>query len=218
MIRALVFDFDGVILDTETALVEACKEIHRRSGIPCNSTQLLKEVGQASSSCNPWRHFPPSVDRRALNRRLSRLANQSIIQLPVMPGVLALVQAAKAQGLFIGIASNSSTARVESHLRSRGLISLFGVIAGRDAGCAPKPAPDLYRRVLRHFRLQGSEAVAFEDSETGVLAAKRAGLHVVAIPNASTFHHDFASADMRLPSLAGSELDTICGVVEALRT
>ena len=70
----------------------------------------------------------------------------------------------------------------------------------------PKPEPDLYRLVLNQFGLRGHEAIAFEDSHTGTLAAKRAGLWVVAVPNASTSHHDFGHVDLEVGSLADCRL------------
>jgi beta-phosphoglucomutase-like phosphatase (HAD superfamily) len=71
---------------------------------------------------------------------------------------------------------------------------------------APKPEPDLYRLVLSHFGLRPHEAIAFEDSHTGTLAAKRAGIWVVAVPNESTGHHDFDHVDLRATSLADCRL------------
>ena len=74
------------------------------------------------------------------------------------------------------------------------------------AAPSPKPEPDLYKLVLQRFGLRGFEAIAFEDSHTGSLAAKRANLWCVAAPNASTAHHDFKHADVRVSSLAEIEL------------
>ena len=84
--------------------------------------------------------------------------------------------------------------------------ALFDFLACREDVASPKPEPDLYRHVLEHFGLRGHEAIAFEDSHTGTLAAKRAGLWVVAVPNVSTGHHDFSQADLRVASLADCRL------------
>jgi len=97
-------------------------------------------------------------------------------------------------------------AHVEGHLKRLGLLARFDFLACRGDVASPKPEPDLYRLVLGHFGLRAREAIAFEDSHTGTLAAKRAGLWVVAVPNASTGHHDFGSADLLVESLADCRL------------
>jgi beta-phosphoglucomutase-like phosphatase (HAD superfamily) len=86
------------------------------------------------------------------------------------------------------------------------MLGLFGFIACREDVASPKPEPDLYRHVLGHFGLRAHEAIAFEDSRAGTLAAKRAGIWVVAVPNVSTGHHDFGHADLRVASLADCRL------------
>jgi beta-phosphoglucomutase-like phosphatase (HAD superfamily) len=95
---------------------------------------------------------------------------------------------------------------VEGHLGRLGLLDLFDFIACREDVASPKPEPDLYRLVLNEFGLRPHEAIAFEDSHTGTLAAKRAGLWVVAVPNPSTSHHDFGHVDLRVGSLADCRL------------
>jgi HAD superfamily hydrolase (TIGR01509 family) len=120
--------------------------------------------------------------------------------------VTALIDEGRQAGLGIGLASNSSHAHVEGHLARLGLRERFSFIACREDAPAPKPEPDLYRLVLAHFGIRGHEAIAFEDSHTGTLAAKRAGLWVVAVPNLSTGHHDFGNADFRTASLADCRL------------
>ena len=89
--------------------------------------------------------------------------------------------------------------------------SQFDFIACRGDTPSPKPEPDLYKLVLNRFGLRGHEAIAFEDSHTGSLAAKRAHLWTVAVPNESTAHHDFAHADLQVSSLAEV---TVAGLVE----
>jgi HAD superfamily hydrolase (TIGR01509 family) len=113
---------------------------------------------------------------------------------------------AKAAALRIGLASNSSHSHVGGHLTRLGLAERFDFIACREDVTSPKPEPDLYRLVLNHFAIRGHEAIAFEDSHTGTLAAKRAGLWVVAVPNISTGHHDFGHVNLRIPSLAHCRL------------
>jgi HAD superfamily hydrolase (TIGR01509 family) len=202
MIRAFVFDFDGLILDTESALIGAYAEIHRRHGLPFDRDLFLRSVGHADYSFDPWHAFEKRADRAALEIERRQYNRESDKLLPILPGVVALLDDARAAGLRLAIASNSGHTHVEGHLGRLGLAEYFEFFACREDVPSPKPAPDLYQLVLKHLGLSGHQAVAFEDSHTGSLAAKRAGLWVVAAPGPSTAHHDFAPADWRVTSLA----------------
>lgn len=202
MIRALIFDFDGLILDTETPLIDAYAEVHARHQVPFDRALFIRSVGVATYSFDPWHGFAPHTDRAALELERTAAKKDLLLRQPVLPGVLDLLTTARAAGLRLGLASNSEHAWVDPHLQRLGLFSHFDFLACREDAPSPKPEPDLYKLVLNRFGLRGHEAIAFEDSHTGSLAAKRANCHVVAIPNESTAHHDLAHADLRLGSLA----------------
>lgn len=209
MIRAIVLDFDGLILDTESAVIDAYRAMHIEHGVPFDEVLFRRSVGHADYSFDPWRGFDPRVDRAALEivrRRRNREIDQT---LPILPGVVSLLDAARARHLKIALASNSRHPHCEGHLTRLGLIGYFDFLACREDVPSPKPEPDLYKHVLNHFGLRGRDAIAFEDSHTGSLAAKRAGLWTVAVPNASTAHHDFSHVDLRLGSLAETTLDRL---------
>jgi len=202
MIRALVFDFDGLILDTESALIRAYGDVHAAHGVAFDEALFLRSVGHADYAFDPWHAFEKRADRVALEierRDRNRARN---LELPILPGVVTLLDAARENSLPVGLASNSSHEHCEGHLERLGLLERFAFLACRDDVASPKPEPDLYRLVLNRFGLRGMEAIAFEDSHTGSIAAKRAGLWCVAAPNVSTAHHDFAHVDLRVASLA----------------
>jgi HAD superfamily hydrolase (TIGR01509 family) len=206
MIRSLIFDFDGLILDTETALIDAYGDVHGAHGIPFDRPLFTRSVGHADYAFDPWKAFGGPADRPALElerRRFNTLRNETQ---PILPGVIALIGEARAAGLKVGLASNSGHEHVDGHLARLGMTALFDFVACRGDVPSPKPEPDLYRLVLTHFGIRGSEAIAFEDSHTGTLAAKRAGAWVVAVPNVSTGHHDFGHVDLRVASLADCRL------------
>jgi HAD superfamily hydrolase (TIGR01509 family) len=206
MIRALIFDFDGLVLDTETALIDAYGDVHLADGKPFDRPLFTRSVGHADYSFDPWREFGPGADRPALEARRQAFNRARNEAQPILPGVLELIGEARKAGLGIGLASNSNRAHVAGHLERLGLSALFDFVACREDVASPKPEPDLYRLVLNHFGLRGHEAIAFEDSRTGTLAAKRAGIWVVAVPNASTGHHDFSHVDLQVASLADCRL------------
>ncbi len=202
MLRALVFDFDGLIVDTETPLIDSYAVVHAAHGVAFDRPLFIRSVGHADYAFDPWRAFGPAADRPALERERQLSKGDRLLRQPVLPGVVALLDAARAGGLHVALASNSDHAWCEGHLGRLGLLDRFAFLACREDVPSPKPEPDLYKLVLRQFGLRGHEAVAFEDSHTGSLAAKRANLWTVVAPNASTAHHDFAHADLRVGSLA----------------
>ena len=209
MIRALVFDFDGLILDTETPLIDAYAEIHLRHSVAFDRALFLRSVGHADYTFDPWHGFSQHADRAALELERRACKDELLLRQPVLPGVLALLDAARAGGLRVGLASNSHHDWVDPHLTRLGLIDCFDFIACREDAPSPKPEPDLYRLVVNSFGLRGHEAIAFEDSHAGSLAAKRANLWAVAVPNESTAHHDFSHVDLRVTSLAEVQLDNL---------
>lgn len=207
MIQALVFDFDGLIIDTETPLIEAYAAVHARHGVPFDRARFIRSVGHAEYAFDPWHGFSPHADRAALELERRTVKSDLLARQPVLPGVAELIAAARAHQLRIGLASNSEHAWVEPHLQRIGLLARFDFLACREDAPSPKPEPDLYRLVLNRFGLRGHEAIAFEDSATGVLAAKRAHLWAIAVPGPSTAHHDLSPADLRVTSLAEISLD-----------
>jgi HAD superfamily hydrolase (TIGR01509 family) len=209
MIRALVFDFDGLILDTETPLIDAYGEIHLRHGVAFDRALFLRSVGQAEYAFDPWHGFSPHSDRAALELERRACKDERMLRQPVLPGVRELLDAARAGGLRVGLASNSPHEWVEPHLSRLGLFGSFDFIACREDAHSPKPEPDLYKLVLTRFGLRGCEAIAFEDSHSGSLAAKRANLWAVAVPNESTAHHDFSHVDLKVASLADVTLEDL---------
>ncbi|MEY2879579.1 MAG: hypothetical protein RLZZ15_1959 [Verrucomicrobiota bacterium] len=204
MIRALFFDFDGLILDTETALIEAYGDVHAEHGKAFDRVEFLRAVGHVDFSFDPWRAFAGATDadRAALETRRRECNERRTLAQPILPGVVALLDAGAAAGLTLAVVSNSSHGHVEGQLRRLGLHARFSFFACRGDAPSPKPEPDLYKLALARFGLRGPEAVAFEDSHTGSLAARRAHCRVVAVPGASTRHHDFSHADVRVDSLA----------------
>ncbi|HUJ42874.1 MAG TPA: HAD-IA family hydrolase [Opitutaceae bacterium] len=206
MIRALIFDFDGLIIDTETPLIDAWAALHERAGRAYSRADAHRLVGQVEVEFDPWVAFGPAADREALEAEHRRLSRDLTAQQPILPGVLACLQDARALGLQLAIASNSSREHVAQHLARLGLNPYFALTCCREDVAAGKPAPDLYLRAIQRFGVTPAEAIALEDSTAGTLAARAAGLWTVAVPNPSTHRHDFSAAHLVLSSLADTSL------------
>ena len=209
MIRALVFDFDGLIVDTESALIAAYAEVHAAHGVAFNEAEFIRTVGHADYDFDPWHAFEKRADRLQLEFERRERNRELDLHLPILPGVAEIVEVAEKRGLSIGLASNSVRAHCERHLARIGLLPRFRFLACREDVAAPKPAPDLYKLVLDRFGTTGPQTIAFEDSHSGSLAAKRAGINVVAVPNVSTRYHELGHADLVLQSLADTDLDAL---------
>jgi HAD superfamily hydrolase (TIGR01509 family) len=206
MIRALVFDFDGLILDTETPILDAWEQIHGRAGLACVRQEALDLIGEVDHEYDLWKAFGADADRHALKQEHRRLTRALIEKQPLLPGVRERLDEARQLGLSLAIASNSPHRWIDLHLPRRGLVEYFQTIRCRDDVARGKPEPDVYQAVLNALGLDGREAIALEDSSAGSLAAKRAGLHCIAVPNDCTRRHDFSHADLQVASLADVSL------------
>ncbi|MBK9991815.1 MAG: HAD-IA family hydrolase [Verrucomicrobia bacterium] len=209
MIRALVFDFDGLILDTETPIIEAWAQMHMNAGLPCQPQEALDLIGEVDHEFDLWKAFGANADRDALTQEHRRIKRALTEKQPVLPGVRERIEEARRLGLKLAIASNSPHIWIERHLPRLGLMEYFPTIRCRDDVTRGKPEPDVYHAVIAALGINSAEAIAFEDSKAGTVAAKRAGLRCIAVPNYCTRHHDFSHADLRLTSLAEIELKNL---------
>lgn len=208
-LRGLIFDFDGLIVDTETATFEAWRQVHEEDGRTADPRVLHAVVGHVGIVADLWTAYPQSHDRARLAGRFLDYTRQRCHHAPVLPGVVALIDAAQKAGLRLAVASNSSHRHVEGHLSERGLLDRFSTVVCREDVPHGKPAPDLYLEALSRLGLPAAEAVAFEDSLPGHQAAAAAGLRVVVVPNPSTAGDVFPHATWRVASLTEVTLDNL---------
>jgi len=210
--KLVIFDFDGLILDTEVPVYRAWQELYDEHGHELPLERWAQCLGTAGAF-DPCADLAGLVGRAldiAMLRQRHRVRTDALIgEQSVLPGVLERLAEAQAMGLTLGVASSSGRAWVEGHLGRLGLLDRFHAI--RCAGDVErvKPDPALYRAVLGATGVDAADAVAIEDSPNGVLAAKRAGLACVAVPNALTAQLDLRAADLRLASLADITLETL---------
>lgn len=203
--RALIFDFDGLILDTEGPIYRSWKEVYEAHGVALPFELWVKTIGSSNQAFHPQHHLEEKLGRElpqdVLDRRVDRRVELVLAQ-PLLPGVADLVEAARAAGLKAGVASSSSRDWVDGHLQRLGIRDRFDCLCTRDDVEQVKPEPDLYLAALDCLGVAAVEAVAIEDSPNGITAAKRAGLRCVAVPNPITAGLDLSQADVRLTSLA----------------
>jgi len=208
MPAALIFDFDGLILDTETPLIDAWDQVHREHGLTFDRAGGHRIIGHSGVAYDPWAAFPAAVDRQILEARFEAVKEQIIIHQPILPGVEALLATASTRSIPLGVASNSFHHHVDRHLARLGLRHYFNAVACREDVANPKPQPDVYLEACRRLSVDPTACIAFEDSAPGHTAAAAAGITVIVVPNPSTQHDDFPHADQVLASLAEFDLPT----------
>jgi HAD superfamily hydrolase (TIGR01509 family) len=212
-LRAALLDFDGLILDTESAGFEALRRVFAAHGATYTLADYLQIVGTHNFVRDPLQLLETSigrsVDRAAFAAACREQETELHRHLVVLPGVTDLLAAARARGWKLGVVSSSSHQWVDGLLRQHGLFEHFDTIVCSGDAPRVKPEPDLYLEALRRLGVVANEAVAFEDSYNGSLAAKRAGLWCVAVPNAITRSQDFAHCDRVVGSLAGFDLASL---------
>ncbi|CAG7649555.1 Validoxylamine A 7'-phosphate phosphatase [Paenibacillus solanacearum] len=205
MIKAIIFDFDGLILDTETPEFESFQEMYRAHGCELTLDVWGTCIGTGPEAFNPYDHLESllgaAYDRESA-RTLRRERHERKMQdAELRPGVRQYLAQGQEMGLRIGLASSSTNEWVTKYLSRYGLLGEFECLCTRDMVARVKPDPELYLRALAALGVQPHEAIAFEDSPNGTLAAKRAGMFCVTIPNPVTAQLSFGEYDMRLDSM-----------------
>ena len=216
MIKAIIFDFDGLILDTETPDFESWRQTYASFNCELSLEVWGEYIG--TTTFNPYEYLESllgySVDRTAVHAARKVIDNELIAQQTILPGVVDYLDEAQALGLRVALASSSDHRWVDAHLTRLGLFARFPIICcADDVGGRPKPDPAVYRLAIERLGISPHEGLALEDSRNGVLAGKEAGLWVTAVPNQMTQHLNFDHADFRIVSLTEMSLQTLIAKV-----
>jgi HAD superfamily hydrolase (TIGR01509 family) len=212
-IRAFLFDFDGLILDTETASRAGWERLYRDHGHELPAEKWATVVG-TTEAWSPMDHLEELVgrelERDSLNER--RYAHEiSMIEAEELrPGIADYITTAERRGLKRAIVSSASRWWIDMHLeRLEQAVGWDAILtADRDPSRA-KPTPTMYLEALDVLDVAAREAVVFEDSPNGVRAAKAAGIFVVAVPNSVTRDFGLDEADLVVESLAALPPDEL---------
>ncbi len=215
-INSLIFDFDGLILDTETAEIDAWKAIYAERGFAFPMARWAPNVGVWGAALfDPAQYLHEltndSLDVSAVRTRHHDESAELILRQPILDGVQDYLTEAHRQQLRLAVASSSPHYWVDKHLSRLGLTHHFEkIVCGDDVPPGrTKPHPDIYLKALSGLRIRADEAIAFEDSPNGVKAARAAGLFVVAVPNPTTSLLNLDGADLTVNSLASVSLEDL---------
>nr|WP_319826546.1 HAD-IA family hydrolase [Thalassovita sp.] len=222
MLRALIFDVDGTLAETEEAHRAAFNSTFKAWGLGWewgrdDYAWLLKTTG-GKERIRRFQQDLPAGARRLADDEIAVLhmektrAYADILgrgELALRPGVRELIAAARAAGLKLAVATTTNLPNVDALARCGWGVAaeqVFDVIAAGDQVQAKKPAPDVFELAMGRLGLPARECLAFEDSRNGVLSATAAGLRVVVTPSAYTAGDDFTGAEWVIPDLRRENL------------
>lgn len=218
MIKALLFDFDGTILDTETPEMIAWNEVFAEYDLRLDRAVWTKIVGATEEAFDLASHletqlgFP--IDQEALRWRTRDRRLELIYKEEPLPGAGDLIREAAASRLKLAIVSTSPRVWVEDHLGRLGLRAYFSTLICAEDVERRKPDPEPYLRALKALGVRPGEAIVLEDSVFGVQSAKAAGIYTIAIPNQMTALFDLSSADRQLNTLENCSLTSLIGEIQ----
>ena len=212
MLKALIIDFDGTMMDSESLWCEAFREwIYDHYGFVMPEELFIRNSGSDGSLiCEEVKR--QTGQDMVLKEMMDWSYDQVHVRansLELLPGVMDLLKAAKARGLKISTGTSSRAYRVIAQLERLDAMQYFDALSTVDLVEHAKPAPDIYLKAAELLAVKPEECLVIEDSANGVLAAERAGMRCLIVPNATTRSMDFTGAYQVLRSLEEIDLDQI---------
>jgi HAD superfamily hydrolase (TIGR01509 family) len=206
----LIFDFDGLILDTETVIFEAWNEIFKSYDLALPLSEWASCIGTSHQAFDVFGYLESRlgrpVERKDLAGRHRRLIMERLETMEPRAGVIEYLKEAQRQRIALALASSSRQDWVMGHLSRLGLAECFHSIRTADDVTNVKPDPELYELTLTFMGVSPDRALAFEDSPNGVTAARAAGVYCVAVPNSVTKNLPLGHANERLESMGDLSL------------
>ncbi|MGY0691438.1 HAD family hydrolase [Virgibacillus sp. FSP13] len=209
MIKGIIFDFDGLIFDTETLQYHVLNEIFQENGSELPLSRWQEEIGTYTGFM-PFQYLEEQINRKVnqdeLERKFNDLFQGKLTVEEARPGVEDYLKEAEELNLKIGLASSSNFKWVSNHLKQLNLYEYFQCIKTSDDVEFVKPDPALYVEAAKCLGLKVEECLVFEDSANGSLAAKKAGMHCVVVPNEVTRAMEFCKVEHKIESMADISL------------
>jgi HAD superfamily hydrolase (TIGR01509 family) len=202
---AVLFDFDGVLVDTEWAIYQAWLRTFQKHGHDLPLDMYTRCIGSDFATWSPKIHLEElsglAFDWHDLDARRQEEILRDLTGEGIMPGVIGLLDKLAAQSIRRAVVSSSSHHWVDGWLEKLAFADRFESVVCRGDAPQIKPAPDLYLEGARRLGLPAADCLVIEDSLNGVKAAKAAGMNVWVVPNRVTAGLDFSAADRIFPTL-----------------
>lgn len=221
MINLVIFDFDGLILDTETPEFEAWQEIYAEFGVTMSLDAWADCIGQRAGVFDPIAHLESLIGRNVpgddLKERHRVRFHQLVHEEALRPGIISFLDDANRLEIGLAVASSATRDWVEGHLKRHNIAHRFAHIVTVEDVTHAKPEPELFNSVLARTGVTADQAVVLEDSPNGLLAANRAGIFAVAVPNPVTAALHLGHADLTVDSLAECPLPQLLKAISKVR-
>ncbi|MFD2118041.1 HAD family hydrolase [Paenibacillus yanchengensis] len=214
MIKGLIFDFDGLVIDTESVWYESLCHVYEKHNAELPFDLYSQCIGTSlDRGFNPYHYLLEITDQNLDVEEIKRQSAEQHARImqdrTLRPGVLSYLDTATKMGLKLGIASSSHLEWVTRFLNEHQIAKYFSCVCTADFVEKVKPDPALYLLALEQLDLSPNETIAFEDSANGAKAAHAAGLHTVIVPNAMTEHLTFGPHLLRLTSMEEMSLEDV---------
>jgi len=214
MIQAIIFDMDGLMIETEHLQSQAYEQVLRSYGVnpEFNNEGVVHRVGISGVDNFTFLKQKYDIDE-SIEMLLDKKQTiyRAILSNNIVPkpGLLSLLETMKNAGLKIAVASSSSLEDIMFVLKHIGITDAFEVIVSGENVARHKPAPDIFIEAAQRLNADPRTCVVLEDSQSGLEAANAAHMKVIAVPNRYTKSHDFSKADVVVTSLEKIDLDII---------
>jgi HAD superfamily hydrolase (TIGR01509 family) len=214
MIKAVIFDMDGLMIDSENLQSRAFRTVLEQYNIqPIPLSNGLIQAAGVNEKSN-WELIKKRHNLIELTDVLIKKRNPVILDLMkkfVEPklGLIKLINLLKEKGLILAVASSTGLGHIKLVLKKLNIEKKFNAVISGQFVKNSKPHPDIYLEVAKKINIKPSECLVLEDSESGVEAGYRAGMKVIAVPNKFTKNHDFSKADLIVKSLKYVNLSMI---------
>lgn len=202
---AVLFDFDGVILDTEWPIYESIRQVFLDHGHDLPLPEYVRCIGSDFNIWSPEARLEEltgkTFDWETISVTRNVWIREQIETLDAMPGVRDTIDVCRDHGLKLAVVSSSNHQWVDGWLDKLGLLPHFDQVVAREDAKRIKPAPDLYLEAVRRLDLPAADCLVIEDSLNGMTSAHEAGCPVAAIPNRITSCINFSAAEYQFPTL-----------------
>jgi HAD superfamily hydrolase (TIGR01509 family) len=215
-LKAVIFDMDGVLVDSEPFHQEAERQLHRMLGIVVPDEMFMKFVGL--SMVKMWEILKaeyqleqPVTELLKLDSQFRRKYFLDLPAIPVIEGVWELLITLTARGVPIALASSTEKGIIQNILHTSKLEKFFKVLVSGEEVAQGKPAPDVFLKAAELIDVKPQECMVIEDSRNGVIAAKRAGMYCVGFQNPESGNQDLSAADKIVKKIELEEIIMLIG-------
>ncbi len=211
--KAVIFDFDGLVVDTETPAFSAWSEIYQEFGAELLLADWVQCVGSGYGRFDPVKNLEKvtgqNLNGNELIAKKERIKGEICLTQPLLPGIQNLIHEARSLNIPVAVVSSSARAWIDLHSDRTGILPFVSVICTREDVKNIKPAPDLYILAAQRLNVSPMDCIVFEDSQNGIFAARAAGMRAIAVPNQVTRESDFSGAHLVVKSASDHTLREI---------